>query len=221
MESLRWQLRQQRGHSTCLIHFCRPYINLQNKGKIYNQKNTLESRQTNRKNLSLQKESLTNAPKPFVSIIASAILLILITSIFFGPSFLITKFEGVTKILVQPNVDRLGITVAENRQPFFTEWESSFGPHIQEIALLFWLFFFGSILLLYTSLRNFQFRERAIITISYAFFLVAIIFSRYSESSVFNGTSPTSLAFYALGFVVLASALLSKALKLLAGSSLT
>src|SRR3989344_1629321 len=150
----------------------------------------------------IEKTKIGRLPRPLISLMITVIVAIVIASVIFGPGFIFNKSVEIKNLLVTPVADRLGVTVAENRQPFFSEWESSFGPHIKERALTFWLFFFGSIHLFYFAFREFK-KDRWKLTAAYALFLVGLIFSRYSESGTLNGTNMISLFLYALGFVVL------------------
>jgi asparagine N-glycosylation enzyme membrane subunit Stt3 len=104
---------------------------------------------------------------------------------------------NIKNALVSPIVDRFGVTVAENRQPFFTEWIGSFGK------LFFFTFIVGSLGLLYSLFNTYESKTRIVKTLAFAYFLIAIIFSRYDPSSMFNGTNSLSLLFYASGFLVL------------------
>jgi len=142
-------------------------------------------------------------PKPILSILIALILGFIIISLTFGPGFILDNLKGIYSSLVRPIVDRLGVTVAENRQPYFGEWAGSFGPIISGVPLLFWLFFIGSIYLFCSMIKIFNKKERIMLTISYAIFLTAIIFSRYSPGSKLNGENTFSLFVYALGFIVL------------------
>lgn len=177
-----------------------------------------------------QHERLSKFPKPILAIIISLLLGLLAALIFFGPGFVIDKAQDFLKPLIVPTTDRLGITVAENKQPYFNEWASSFGPSLYEvlyevisaipilsslssklgdslsrIPVIFWLFFIGSVYLYYMMLKVFDKKERIIATLGYAFFLTALIFSRYSASHTFNGTNGTSLIFALLGGLALIS----------------
>jgi asparagine N-glycosylation enzyme membrane subunit Stt3 len=160
---------------------------------------------TNLKNY-FQKGKLKRVMPVFISLIVTIILGMLVATIFFGSDFMFDKANDVVKTLVKPVTDRLGVTVAENRQPFFSEWEESFGPHVQGIALLFWLFFIGSIYLFNFLVKNFEKKDRWVLTGAYILFLLALVFSRYAENSIFNGENFASLAFYATGFIVLGAA---------------
>lgn len=141
----------------------------------------------------------------FLSIIVTIIIVIIIALVFFGPSFLTNQLKDIVDHLIHPfGTDRFTLTVAENRQPYFTdEWKSSFGPIIFNQPLFFWLFFIGSIFLFFETFNKLFKKERIILTIGYAIFLFCLIFSRYSSTSIFNGTSTSSNILYFGGILVL------------------
>jgi len=107
-------------------------------------------------------------PKNIISLILSFTILILLALIFLGPSFIVEKINALNKLFFNPTTGRFNITVAENKQPYFTEWAQSFGPFLNALILtgLYVLFFFG------------------------------LVFSRYSISSIFNGENFISKTFY-------------------------
>lgn len=151
---------------------------------------------------------ISHLPSPVKAVLLAVIvgIILFIVGMILGVvsfSFVSDKIMDVYSHLITPISDRLGLTVAENKQPYFGEWADSFGPMIGTIPLMFWIFFFGSIYLYNHMLRVFNPKERLVITVGYAFFLFAMIFSRYSESSTFNGTNTISILFYLIGGVVL------------------
>lgn len=149
-------------------------------------------------------QSLNKIPKPLISAAVFAIIFVVLTSAIFGLGFIPDKLMDITKPIIAPISDRIGVTVAENRQPFFNEWASSFGPILNNnIPLFFWLFFFGSIYLYGHMMKIFSKKERWISIFAYAFFLFAIIFSRYSSTSTFNGTNGASIILYLAGVLAL------------------
>jgi len=149
-----------------------------------------------------ERDYFSKVPKPVVSIIIAILIGAIAGTLIFGIQFIPDKIRDVLSPLITPISDRLGVTVAENRQPFFGEWETNFGPHIQGIALFFWLFFIGSIYLFYFMIDVFVKKERWILTLSYIFLLTAVIFSRYSPNSILNGTNAISIGFYLLGVIL-------------------
>jgi asparagine N-glycosylation enzyme membrane subunit Stt3 len=151
----------------------------------------------------LSHPKIEKIPPRIRTIIVVVLLGIIFSTALFGTGFVPSKINDVVSKLVHPTTDRLGVTVAENRQPFFTEWEESFGPHFHDIAIFFWLFFAGSVFLFYHMAKPLKKKEKIIATTAYLFFLIAIIFSRYSETGRLNGENFTSLSLYALGFAAL------------------
>ncbi|PIN94027.1 hypothetical protein COU54_00650 [Candidatus Pacearchaeota archaeon CG10_big_fil_rev_8_21_14_0_10_31_24] len=151
----------------------------------------------------LSNSKLSKLSPQLVTLIITIILGLIFSTIFFGPGFITHKLGDIKQTLVTPVTDRLGVTVAENRQPFFDEWANSFGPVFNGIPLFFWLFFIGSISLFYFMVRDFKKDEKVILTSAYIIFLIATIFSRYSPNNLFNGTNFQSILFYALGFIII------------------
>ena len=145
----------------------------------------------------------TKIPLQIISAVLSVIILAIVATILLGPSFIPNKINGIIDQLVTPATSRLIQTVAENKQPFFTEWVGSFGPYIRKIPIFFWLFFIGSVYLFYKMIYPLKRKERIYLTASYLIFLSAIMFSRYSPNSTLNGTNSTSLSLYAFGFILL------------------
>jgi asparagine N-glycosylation enzyme membrane subunit Stt3 len=99
---------------------------------------------------------------------------------------------------------RWNITVAENRQPYFTEWASSFGPYIKNIPIMFWMFFVGSALLFKKLFSKLNRKDVWIVTLGYVLFLSGMIFSRYAEHpSILDGDSFLSKSIYYLSALLL------------------
>jgi asparagine N-glycosylation enzyme membrane subunit Stt3 len=156
---------------------------------------------------------LDKIPAKILSILITIVLVLIISTILFGPGMLFGMIKDVGSHLIQPYSDRFSFTVAENKQPFFAEWKESFGPNIirynsigQEIArypIFFWLFFIGSIVLFYEMIKTFRKNEKVILTSSYILFLLALVFSRTSQSSILNGESFLSKVFYIGGYLIL------------------
>ncbi len=142
---------------------------------------------------------VSKIPPRAVSAIASVVILIVLASLIFGASFVPNNINNVVNNLVKPATSRLIQTVAENRQPYFTEWASNFGPNYRNLPLTFWLFFIGSIYLFHRMIKTLKKNEKIWLTVSYIIFLTATIFSRYSGGSRLNGENSLSLAFYGLG----------------------
>jgi len=87
-------------------------------------------------------------PKEIFSVILSILIILIIILILLGPSFIIGQMTNIKNSLISPQVTRFGLTVAENKQPYFiNDWKNSFGPIFKKIPLYFWLFFSGAIAL--------------------------------------------------------------------------
>ena len=156
----------------------------------------------NRKIEKYYDKHLNHIPKPLIAIVLTLIIGILLSSLVFGPSYTVTKFGDLKKFLVNPITDRFGVTVAENRQPYFNEWESSFGPHIKEIAISFWLMIIGSIFLVFILPKELKIKERIITAALYFVLILGIIFSRYKPDSILNGENFISRLVYLGGLIL-------------------
>ncbi len=151
---------------------------------------------------------LTNKiPKSLIAFIITIILGAILATLFFGPSFIPNEISSILQPLIQPITSRLGVTVAENRQPYFSEWSSDFGPvktiFNKNIPILLWLFIFGSIYLFYNLIHFLENKkEKIYLTLAYSIFLFSMIFGRLSPESPLNGTSPLSIALYSSGLLI-------------------
>ncbi|GAI27801.1 unnamed protein product, partial [marine sediment metagenome] len=92
----------------------------------------------------LQNPKINKIPRPILAIIISFVILIFLSSVFLSPKATIDFGGNIISKLSSPYSDRLSFTVAENKQPFFSDWKQNFGPIVQNIPLFFWLFFVGS-----------------------------------------------------------------------------
>jgi asparagine N-glycosylation enzyme membrane subunit Stt3 len=147
-------------------------------------------------------------PKNVISIIIGMVLIIIFVLIFLGPGFIIEKLQAINQYLFTPTTGRWNITVAENRQPYFTEWAASFGPFIKNIPILFWLFFIGSVMLFRRMLDKINKKDAWILTGFYVLFFVGLVFSRYApHPNVFDGEGFVSRAFYYVSALLLIGSL--------------
>src|SRR3989344_5548129 len=124
----------------------------------------------------IKNNKVSKMPARVFSTIVAIILLILIAGSFFGFPFITNQFLEIKNQLIEPATSRLIQTVAENRQPYFGEWSSSFGPQIKGAPITFWLFFVGSIFLFKRTVQDLDKKDSWILTLFYGFFLVSIIF---------------------------------------------
>lgn len=144
-------------------------------------------------------------PKQIISLIIAIIILILLSSAILGISFIPNMIKDVISHAVQPfTPSRFGVTVAENKQPYFTsDWAGEFGPVLfNKFPIYFWLFFIGAIFLFNHMIKPLAKKEKIILTSSYVIFLLGLIFSKYSSDSVLNGESGLSLLVYFGGIFV-------------------
>lgn len=169
---------------------------------------------TRLKNQKLLEGLRRKMPDRVVSVIVSIILGLFLSTLLFGVHFIPSFFGDITEHLTHPYTDRLSFTVAENRQPYFAEWRDSFGPTKINLLgkasdippLIFWLFFVGSIILFYEFIKSIEKKEKIILVVLFVLFLTSLIFSKYSNSSTFNGVSSISKIFYFGSFILLAGA---------------
>ncbi|MDP1728854.1 MAG: STT3 domain-containing protein [archaeon] len=142
-------------------------------------------------------------PKHIISLIITTILGLLFIIIFLGFGFITNTLNTINQQMFNPVTGRWKTTVAENRSPYFTEWAASFGPFIKNIPVLFWMFFAGSVLLFRKMLNKIEKNKAWILTGLYILFFFGLVFSKYSETSIFNGESFVSHAFYYLSALAL------------------
>jgi asparagine N-glycosylation enzyme membrane subunit Stt3 len=142
-------------------------------------------------------------PQPVISLIITGVILVILSSIAFGISFIPSVVQDIISHTITPFVPtRFGVTVAENAQPYFvSDWISNFGPVLLGIPIYFWLFFVGSVFLFNHMIKPLIKKEKIILTSSYIIFLLGLIFSKYSSSSVLNGQSGLSLFIYSGGIL--------------------
>lgn len=141
-------------------------------------------------------------PKKIISLIFAIVVIVLLAFIILGPNFIVQKIKAVHQATFHPVVGRWNTTVAENRQPSFMEWASSFGPTLKNIPMMFALFFLGSILFVYRMLHHFSHKEKIAISFGYGILLVSMVFSRYSDGSILNGENALSKFIYYAGVLI-------------------
>lgn len=151
----------------------------------------------------LENRFMNKIPKAIQVLIISLIIMFVVGLIFIGPQTLIDFWKEIISNLSAPYSDRLSFTVAENMQPFFSDWKNNFGPLIGGIPLFFWLFFVGSLFLFKEMIKCLE-KGKIIFLIGYFLSLSALIFSRTSSNSILNGKSGLSVLLYFMGFLVFA-----------------
>ena len=144
----------------------------------------------------------TKLPKELFYVFISAIIILAIVLVVLGPDFVFGQIINVKNSLINPQTSRFGLTVAENKQPFFVnDWKENFGPVFKEIPLYFWLFFAGAVVLFNNLIEKMNKKEKIFLTFSYFIFLVCLIFSKYSSGTNLNGTNGLSISVYFLGWI--------------------
>ena len=121
----------------------------------------------------------------------SAIFIIVLASVIFGPSFIPTKVSDSIYDLFNPLQNRWARTVAESHEPYIVDWFSQMGN-------VFTLLLMVAVGVLYFDLfRSFDRKSRLIATLIYASLTLLFIFSRYSSSSKYlNGVSGIAKLLY-------------------------
>ncbi|MCL6500641.1 MAG: hypothetical protein K6T16_01250 [Candidatus Pacearchaeota archaeon] len=159
-----------------------------------------------KESLSIEKIKL---PHSVVSVLIVLVLGLILVTIFFGFSFIVDKAKFIKEGLLYPfGRGRVGLTVAENRQPYFVDWFNEFTP------FFFWVFFIGMIFLFYEATKNFNKKRKGWINFFFVLFLTTFIFSRYSDNKPFlgmfllNGENPLSQVLYFGGLFVFLFAVL-------------
>lgn len=109
-------------------------------------------------------------------------------------------FADIIGRLLNPfGVDRLGLTVAENKQPFLSDWISQTGNTI------FYLFLIGTAFVGFNISKGLKkMNHKILFSASWVFAILGIVFSRISETSTFNGNNFISGIFYATSLLVFA-----------------
>ena len=120
-------------------------------------------------------------------------------TIIFGIIFLFilgqNPFSLVSEIfyrLIHPfGAGRVGLTVAENRQPYLSDWISQMGKNF------FWLFYLG-LVFVGTELSKLvrEKKNKILFVLFWVIMVSGVLFSRISDSSILNGTSFLSQLFY-------------------------
>ncbi len=101
------------------------------------------------------------------------------------------------RLLYPFGIGRLGITVAENAQPYLRDLIGQFGQNT------FWLFVIGLICLIVVFSKKLKKDERIYLFLSWTYLVASILFSRISSNSqILNGESFISQMFYLSGLVL-------------------
>ena len=132
----------------------------------------------------------TKMPRRIWSLIVTIIIILLAVLIIFGPAFFAQQVGEVSSGLLHPvGTNRFAVTVAENNQPYFSDWWANY-------SWFFYFFFLGSVLLFYKLVAPLGKKYKLKFTIAYFIFIFFFIFSRYSAGAVLNGVSGLSRFLY-------------------------
>lgn len=102
----------------------------------------------------------------------------------------------IDKFLNPFGKDRLGLTVAENKQPYLSDWIAQTGRTI------FYLFMAGVVFLGFNISKGFKkMSYKILFSASWIFMICGIVFSRVSANSMLNGNNFISSLFYASGLL--------------------
>jgi len=129
-------------------------------------------------------------PRPIISLVITIILGFLLI-LLINPSMIVEKLSALNQMLLNPTTGRWNTTVAENRQPYFSEWVGSFG------ILFFWTFIIGSVFLFFETFNKLEKKDKFLLTGAYTLFLFGLMFSRYApHPSILDGEGFISKLFY-------------------------
>ncbi|HJX49952.1 MAG TPA: STT3 domain-containing protein [Candidatus Nanoarchaeia archaeon] len=125
------------------------------------------------------------------------ILIGVISLPFVGKSIFVVIKEIWYRLLFPFGVGRIGLTVAENAQPYLNDWVGQTGK------IIFYLFVFGAMILGFEFVKNIKSKKSKIfLALSWIYLIFAILFSRISSTSLFNGESLLSQLFYLSGILL-------------------
>lgn len=143
-----------------------------------------------------KKISFVRWRNPFISAIVAVILGAIILS-FMGTNVFDLIIDFFSRLIHPFGTERVGLTVAENKQPFLKDWTSNIGPRF------FWLFLLGVFFMgvrISKYVKN-KFHRKGFI-ISWLIFIGGLTFSRISSDSILNGTNFFSKLIY-FGSIIL------------------
>ena len=130
-----------------------------------------------------------NLPRPIISLIIG-ILSIIFVLLIINPEFLINTANNIFGRLLYPfGRERIGLTVAENKVPYFSEILQNFG-------YLLLIFIIGTLFIFYEAIKKFNLRQKIILNGFFLLFIFGFVFSKYSPTSILNGDSFFSKLIY-------------------------
>ncbi|MBS3160455.1 glycosyltransferase family 39 protein [Candidatus Woesearchaeota archaeon] len=130
-------------------------------------------------------------PEKIFSLIISLLIIFIAIIIIYDLSFIYDRISIIFNTLLKAFAGSRWVkTVAENSQPYLTDWISDFGK------TYFWMFLIGSVLLFHDMIKSLKNKYIWWFVLIYVFFLFGITFSRYSSNSNLNGISQLSIILY-------------------------
>jgi asparagine N-glycosylation enzyme membrane subunit Stt3 len=136
-----------------------------------------------------------------ITSIILAVLIGLLAVLVIDYRIITERLSLLNNLLINPITGRWNTTVAENRQPYFTEWVTSFGK------IFFWIFIIGSVVLFKEMFNKIRKKESWVITGLFVFFLAGLMFSRYAaHPALFDGEGLISKIFYYVSALLLIGA---------------
>jgi asparagine N-glycosylation enzyme membrane subunit Stt3 len=137
----------------------------------------------------------TKLPNNIISLIITLIFGILFITVL-RPTFIINLISTIIERLLYPfGRSRVGLTIAENRAPYFTEVLGTFGN-------LIWLFLAGLVLIFRESIKHFSKKKRLTLNFFFILFVATFIFSRISPGHMFDGENLISRIIYLGGLAI-------------------
>ena len=134
-------------------------------------------------------------PQNVISILIAGILGI-IALVVLNPHLITHIFSETFVRLLKPfGEGRVGLTVAENRAPYFVEVLESFGG-------LVWIFLAGVFLIFSESIKFFKPKYKRVLNSVFILFVLTFVFSRTSQFSLLNGENTFSRLLYLGGLVL-------------------
>jgi len=138
----------------------------------------------------------------FVSFGILAVVGILLYEIFIGSSF--NLLMNILDKVVNPfGTERISLTVAENKQPYLSDWIG------QITRFVFYTFLLGNFIICLKIASGIRKRKARFLFIGgFLFFIIGILYSRISPSSFFNGANFWSQALVFISFIAFAASVI-------------
>ena len=146
-------------------------------------------------------ETLNDKTKKYQKLI-SLLITIVIGAIFYQIAVgnVFSMIGHMLKSIIYPfGTARVGLTVAENAQPYLNDLIAQIGK------VFYYIFLVGSLIVGWRVSQGIKKKSfRSLFTISFAIFLLGMLYSRISSSSALNGDNGLSKAFFFISFLIFA-----------------